>query len=133
MKKYLFLLLLMTVAYVNNVVVAQSPEMSEEKVSRGPRGGRGNLEENTKEMIKDLGLNEDQAQKLKDLDKKFITEAQDARGDREAMKVLMKKRNDKLKEILTTEQFEKMKALRKEKWMVRSGGDGKGKRDRSPK
>ncbi|NPA37774.1 MAG: hypothetical protein GXO47_13095 [Chlorobi bacterium] len=83
------------------------------------KGNRKNPEDAAKQqtewMVKELGLNKVQAEKVKQINEDFFKTMTTARekhmGDREAMKAAMKNarkaKNEKLKEVLTKEQMEK--------------------------
>ena len=80
------------------------------------RGNRGNVDQKIERMDQHLSLSEDQKVQLKEL---FTsTKAQrdelmtDKEGNREQLKALKQETNAKLKEILTTEQYAKLKESR---------------------
>ncbi len=77
----------------------------------------------TEKMIKELSLNEKQIEAVTEVNLKFVKEfqknRQNSKGDREKMRTLIIELNaektEELKNILSADQFEKYKALQKER------------------
>ncbi len=99
------------------------PEMNPEKMS----------EMQTSQMVKELGLNDEQAAKVGEINLKFAKQMQEMMGtpgsqqqppSREKMEEVMKQRNDELKSILSDEQFETMLQSAKERMQHGPGGQG---------
>lgn len=113
---------------------AQNPEDKSQK--RG-KGGPPAIEERVKMMTEKLGLNSEQADKLKAIYEKYAPEMKEimSKGrdnmteeDRTKMREVMKKQQEDIKAILTPEQQEKLKELQPKG----KGGKG-GKRGGEPK
>ncbi len=99
------------------------PNMDPEKMS----------EMQTAQMVKELGLNDEQAAKVGEINLKFAKEMKEMMGEpgsqqerpsREKMQEVMKQRNDELKSILSDEQFETMLKNSKERMHHGPGGPG---------
>ena len=82
-------------------------------VSAQNRGGRGfseaDMEKRYEGMTKELHLNTQQLDSVKAIDKEFFAEVHKARessgSNREAWRVLGEKRNERIKAVLTDEQY----------------------------
>jgi periplasmic protein CpxP/Spy len=118
------------------VVMAQPPQ-------GGGFGGQLNPEEmvkrQTDEMVKDLGLDAKQTEKVSAINKKYSDKMsqlfQSSQGNREGMREKMqelsKQKNDELKTVLTAEQFTKLQDLEKQR-MERFRQQRQGAGDQSP-
>ncbi len=105
-------------------------------VNAQPPGGQFDRAEmvrmQTEQMVTDLGLNDEQAEKVGALNKKYSEKMgelfQQSAGDREKMRENMQKlredKDEELKEVLTPEQFKKhqeIEAKRMEEFRQRGG------------
>lgn len=123
MKKVLIFAL--SLCFVATAIQAQAPKDGEK--------GKEKMKARFEQMKTDLKLTDEQAAKIKDLftaqgeQMKAIRESGEV--NREKMKDLMKEREAKMKEILTPEQFAKLKEMRKNDRKDRPEGRPEGRKD----
>ena len=92
-------------------------------VSAQNSGGRGfseaDMEKRYEEMTKELGINSQQLEKIKAIDKDFFAKMSEAiesgGGDRDSWRAMGEKRRDEIKKILTEEQNTKYQEMER-KW-----------------
>ena len=102
-------------------------KLRKERAEKRKEHQKARAEKREAQVIKDLSLTDDQAAKLKEENRFFFEKVKALRSanDKEASKADRKKlRKDHeaaIKSILTTEQFSKWKAMRKEAKMKRKG------------
>jgi len=92
-------------------------------VSAQNRGGRGlseaDMEKRYEQMKKELGINEQQLEKIKVIDKDYFAKMREAReaggGDREGFRAMGEKRREEIKKVLTEEQNTKYVEMER-KW-----------------
>lgn len=76
--------------------------------------------EASEKLAKDLGLNDEQTAKLKEIDAAYATDmdalrsSTDREKTQEGARLAREKRESSLKEVLTPEQFQKMESMRAE-------------------
>ena len=112
---------------------AQAQEENMDKPDRGERA-----QQRTEAMAKELGLNDEQATKLKAMNERYAEEMrtmrpteEERKAKREKMKDIDTRRNVELKALLTEEQYAKMMELRQQRMDARKeeGGRKHGRRD----
>jgi Spy/CpxP family protein refolding chaperone len=72
------------------------------------------------EVVKELGITEEQKTKMNSLREEMMGKFRDARGDREKMQELRKESDEALMNVLTAEQKGKLKKMKGEKFDVES-------------
>jgi hypothetical protein len=109
--------LLLAAAFLPLAAAAQ--ETSKERKDDVSRAEK--VEMRTEEMVQQLGLNADQATKLKEINDRYAAEMKETRPEdgaptarRTRMEDIRKRRDVELKALLTEDQFSRMLELRKE-------------------
>lgn len=122
----------MVLATVLLCTAAHAQGATREKPSPSER-----TDQRTEEMTKELGLNEDQAAKLKAMNGRYAEELRMTRpsdeereAKRQKMKDIQTRRDAELKTLLTEEQYAKMMELRQQRRDAHKGerGDKRSKR-----
>ena len=116
---------------INSVLSAEQKtkleKLKKERAEKRKEHQKARAEKHEAQVIKDLSLTNDQATKLKAENKSFFEKAETLRSSHDndvkkaEMKKLRKDHEAAVKSILTTEQFSKWKAMRKEAKMKRKG------------
>jgi Spy/CpxP family protein refolding chaperone len=132
MKKLSLIAALVLGGLVTCSIMAQAQESKDGKEGKGKRGGRPTVEQRVEQMTTALSLTDEQKPKVKAVLEDAAKKMQEifASGTpreqmREKMQPIREEETKKLKDILTSEQFEKWQKIQEERRSRFGGGKKK--------